>query len=65
LSRDIGQLNLGSYAKVVNGYNTVVTEWFNAGEILTANATELADLTEEEYRAKISQLIRNSASAEV
>ena len=62
LMREVGQ----SYAVGAThsyGQGTVVyDDYLNVGKILTDNAIELADLTETEYRQKVSDLLRNAAN---
>ena len=61
ITRSIGQ----SYAiGQANQYHDAVVydDYLNVGKILTDNALELADLTETEYREKVSKLLSNAAN---
>lgn len=60
LSSSIGSAGIGD-SRSVEG-TTVYDQYLNVGKILTDNALELANLTEEEYRKKVSELLHNAAS---
>lgn len=62
ITRSIGNMyNVGQVHSAGDGY-VYYDDIINVGTILTDNALELADLTETEYREKVSQLLRNAAN---
>ena len=63
LSSSIGSTGIGD-SRSVQG-STVYDQYLNVGKILTDNALELANLTETEYRQKVSELLHNAASDQV
>jgi hypothetical protein len=59
-AKDVGSTGIGDVA--YTDYGPVYDQMLDAGKILTDNASELAGLTETEYRAKVRTLLDNAAS---
>lgn len=60
LSKEIGSRGIGNVTHT--DYGPVYDQILNAGQILTNNASELAGLTETEYRAKVKTLLENASN---
>lgn len=60
LSSEVGFTGIGNV--IYTDYGPVYDQMLNAGKILTDNASDLAGLTETEYRAKVKELLDNAAS---
>jgi hypothetical protein len=60
LSSEVGSTGIGNVA--YTNYGPIYDQVLNAGKILTDNASDLAGLTETEYRAKVRELLDNAAS---
>lgn len=63
LSSEVGSTEIGNV--IYTDYGPVSGQMLNAGKILTDNASDLAGLTETEYRAKVKELLDNAASDQV